>query len=70
MPDLTWVPAAIGCYWSAGDFTIGTCVQYENGKPILTFPKSHYLLTRNRDEIGRYKTLKAAKRAAEKVANA
>jgi hypothetical protein len=67
MKRLTWTPAAVGCYWNAGDFHIGTSVLYLHGKPVLTFPQSAYVLMRNRVELGRYKTLRAAQRAAELV---
>lgn len=62
---LNWVQAAIGCYWSADDeWEICTRVSIVNGKHVLTYPQSGYALSRNRQEIGLYKSLKAAQRAA------
>jgi hypothetical protein len=67
MTKLNWEPAAVGCYWNAGEFTISTRVTYSQGKAVLTYPSSGYALTQNREERGIYKTLKAAQRAAEKL---
>lgn len=67
MTKLNWEPAAVGCYWNAGEFTISTCVTYIQGKAVLAYPSSGYVLTQNREERGIYKTLEAAQRAAEKL---
>lgn len=69
MPKLTWEPSRVGCYWDSGEFHIGTRVAVENGKQIFTYPQSGYCLMRNREELGLYKTLKSAQRAAEKVSD-
>jgi hypothetical protein len=65
---LEWEQAKVGCHWMAADFFISTRITYENGKAILTYPRSGYVLTHNRAEVGMYKTLKAAQRAAQKIA--
>jgi len=65
---MKWTPAKVGCWWYSGEFTIGTRVSFENGKTVLTYPKSGYVLTRKREEVGLYKTLRAAQRAASKAA--
>jgi hypothetical protein len=60
---LTWIPASVGCYWDAGEYHIST---YTTGaSQIPPFPDSGYRLTRNREEIGCYKGLATAKRAAD-----
>jgi len=68
---LTWTPAKVGCYWYTDSgldcFTISTVVTYENGQPVLTYPKSGYDLHHNRNKVGRFKTLKAAQREAEQL---
>jgi hypothetical protein len=68
-PKLEWKPAKVGCYWFAERgqkfFAISTVVQYQNGQAILTFPSSYYALYANTHELGRFKTLKEAQRAAE-----
>ena len=56
-----WIPATVGCYWKSGDYYIGT---YQQGSFAKPFPSSGYELTRNRNLIGRYPTLEAAKQAA------
>ena len=62
--NLTWIPAAVGCYWNAEEFTVGTATSYRDGKAVLTFPDSAYVLTRNREEVGRFKSLGEAQRMA------
>lgn len=68
---LDWVPAKVGCYWdsAAGGYVIHTRV---TGAWPPRWPESGYVLTRDsgrgRDEVGVYKTLKAAQRAAEAIA--
>ncbi len=62
--QLVWTPAKVGCYWNAADFTIST------SGPAFgphVFPASAYVLTRNFEELGRFKTLKAAQKGAEAV---
>lgn len=56
VPILRWLPAAVGCYWSAGEYSIAT---YAQGQ------LSGYSLHFQRSEIGDYPTLKAAHEAAE-----
>lgn len=63
--QLNWIQGAIGCYWSADDsWQIRTRVAIVNGKHVLTYPQSGYVLSRNYREIGLYKSLKAAQRTA------
>jgi len=62
---LQWKPASVGCHWSAAGFTISTVVAIRDGKHVTTYPDSHYALIRNFETIGKFKTLKAAQRAAE-----
>ncbi len=66
-PALVWVPASVGCHWSAtapdGDFHIST---YCRGG-VYTFPASGYRLVRNFDVLGEYETLDEAKAAAERA---
>ena len=69
---LIWEPAKVGCWWHSKDkqgrnYTIGTSVTYRDGEAILTFPESAYVLTVDFEERGRYKSLKAAQRGAEKL---
>jgi hypothetical protein len=70
-PQLKWNPAKVGCYWYADlgleCFAISTVITYENGRMILTYPKSGYDLHHNRNRVGRFKTLKAAQREAEQL---
>lgn len=51
---MEWIPAKVGCYWTSGEFFIAT----------TTDSRGSYCLTRNREEVGHYKTLRAAQRAA------
>ena len=52
-----WIPAAVGCHWTKGDYTIST---YIRGK------ESGYALYRHREgEIGRYETFEGAAMAAD-----
>ena len=62
---MIWEPSKVGCYWNSGDFHIATRVAFENGREVLTWPKSGYVLTRKFVELGIFKTLKAAQRAAK-----
>lgn len=66
---LTWTHSQVGCYWYAGSFTIATRVLVENGKMVFTYPKSGYVLTQSFEELGIYKTLAKAQKAAEKYAS-
>ena len=59
---MEWIPAEVGCYWSAGEFYIST---YMHGDCARKFPDSGYELTQNRKRVGRYPTLGEAKKAAE-----
>lgn len=64
---LTWTPAKVGCYWSAGLFFISTRILVQDGKMVMTYPQSGYVLRCDRQELGIFKTLKAAQRAAQKA---
>jgi len=64
---MKWTPAKVGCWWYSGEFTIGTRVSFENGEMVYTYPKSGYVLTRDREELGIYPTLRGAQEAASKV---
>lgn len=64
---LAWTPSKIGCYWNAEEYHIATRVLIENGKQVLTYPKSGYVLTRYFEELGVFKSLKSAQLAAQKI---
>ncbi len=66
MTPLQWKPASVGCHWHAGDFWISTVVMVRGGQFVTTFPDSHYALLRKGEALGKFKTLKAAQRAAER----
>ena len=66
---LNWTPAKVGCSWSTREFCISTRVTVRNGRAVLTYPDSGYVLVRiPGEEIGLYKTLRAAQLAAERIA--
>ena len=64
MANLTWIPARVGCYWNAGEFSISTTTVLRDGKP-LPFPDSGYSLMQNQNEVSVYPTLEKAQLAAE-----
>lgn len=64
---LDWAPSKVGCYWNAAEYHIAIRVLIENGKQVLTYPKSGYVLTRDFEELGVFKSLKAAQLAAQKI---
>lgn len=64
IPVMVWVPAKVGSYWSCGDWYISTYHTFQGPCDDLRY--SGYLLTRNREEIGRYATLEEAQDAARK----
>lgn len=66
---LTWTQADVGCYWTADTFTISTRVVFRDGRTVYTYPDSGYVLTRNRRELGTYRTLAAAQRAAQALSD-
>ena len=47
-----WIPAAVGCYWNAGDYHIST---------VQGGGESYYRVALKFDEIGRAQTLEEAK---------
>lgn len=72
---MQWKPASVGCHWFASretrfgpqHFAISTRTLYINGQPVRTFPESGYALYCNTAELGIFKTLRAAERAAERT---
>ncbi len=59
---MEWTKADIGCYWNSGEFHISSQTVIKNGRRMLG--KSGYMLTKNRHQIGIFKTLQAAQLAA------
>lgn len=52
-----WIPAAVGCYWNAGDYHIST---------VQGGGESYYRVALKFDEIGRAQTLEEAQAIAER----
>lgn len=61
-----WTPAAVGCHWMRGEYSISTYRLYADKRGTVLLDQGGYALYRHgAGEIGRYPTFEAAAEAAK-----